>query len=93
MASFSQRKGLKPAQKALQMDVVDEELRNRLWSAIKLSVWDQWTGFVNDPGTIDGLPHVLWALCGKIIMISKEQSHGTTEVYTRVQDFCGAVGQ
>jgi hypothetical protein len=40
-----------------------------------------------------GLPHVLWALCGKIIMISKEQSHGTTEVYTRVQDFCGAVGQ
>jgi hypothetical protein len=31
---FSQRKGLKPAQKPLQIDGMDAELRNGLWSAI-----------------------------------------------------------
>ncbi len=34
MPSFSQRKGLKPLQKTLQVEDLDEELRNRLWSVL-----------------------------------------------------------
>lgn len=32
--SFSKRTGLKPASKAIQLEAVDEELRNGLWSGI-----------------------------------------------------------
>src|SRR2546423_5650197 len=34
MPSFSQRKGLKPPQKLLQLDSIDPELRNRLWNVL-----------------------------------------------------------
>lgn len=44
MALFSQRKGIRPLQKAVQRESMDDELRNRLWSAIKLTVWDNWSG-------------------------------------------------
>nr|VFJ98135.1 MAG: hypothetical protein BECKLFY1418A_GA0070994_10798 [Candidatus Kentron sp. LFY] len=38
---FSKRKGYKPVKKAFQRKSVDEELRNGLWSALKVAVWDQ----------------------------------------------------
>lgn len=38
---FSQRKGLKPVRTILQVDSVDEGLRNRLWDALKLKYWDR----------------------------------------------------
>jgi hypothetical protein len=34
MPSFSQRQGLKPVQKLLQLDSIDQELRNRLWNVL-----------------------------------------------------------
>ncbi|HSS18325.1 MAG TPA: hypothetical protein VLQ29_15360, partial [Candidatus Dormibacteraeota bacterium] len=34
MTSFSQRKRLKPREKIVQIDSIDEELRNQLWSAL-----------------------------------------------------------
>jgi len=34
MASFSQRKGLKPVHKLVQIDAIDEPLRNRLWNGL-----------------------------------------------------------
>ena len=40
MPLFSQRKGIRPLQKAIQREAIDAELRNRLWSAVKLVVWD-----------------------------------------------------
>ena len=40
MALFSHRKGIRPLQKAVQREAIDEELRNRLWSALKLVIWD-----------------------------------------------------
>ena len=42
MPLFSQRKGIKPLQKEFQRESIDEELRNRLWSALKIKVWDKW---------------------------------------------------
>jgi AbiJ N-terminal domain 4 len=52
MALFSQRKGLRPMQKALQFESIDEELRNRLWSALKIAIWDNWSP-EPDPGFRD----------------------------------------
>lgn len=43
MALFSQRKGIRLAQKALQHESIDEDLRNRLWSGLKIVVWDRWS--------------------------------------------------
>ena len=34
MASFSQRKGLKPLHRLVQIDAIDEPLRNRLWNGL-----------------------------------------------------------
>ena len=42
MALFSQRKGIRPAAKAIQRESIDEDLRNRLWSGLKLVLWDNW---------------------------------------------------
>jgi hypothetical protein len=43
MALFSQRKGIRPLQKAIQRESMDDDLRNRLWSALKMALWDKWT--------------------------------------------------
>lgn len=36
---FSQRKGLKPIRKVMQLDSMDAELRNRLWTILALIYW------------------------------------------------------
>ena len=43
MALFSQRKGISPLQKAIQRESVDDELRSKLWSGLKIFVWDRYT--------------------------------------------------
>ena len=44
MSLFSQRKGIKPLKKEFQREAIDDELKNRLWSALKIIVWDQYLG-------------------------------------------------
>jgi hypothetical protein len=41
---FSQRKGLKPATKVLQLDSIDQELRNRLWSVLSEGLFRYFEG-------------------------------------------------
>lgn len=43
MKLFSQRKGLRPAEKAFQLESMDDDLRNRLWTALELGVWRRWS--------------------------------------------------
>jgi len=43
MARFSERLGFNSLEKAIQRESMDDELRNRLWSALKVVVWDKWT--------------------------------------------------
>ena len=43
MTLFSQGKGIRPASKALQIESIDQDIRNRLWSGIKLALWDHWS--------------------------------------------------
>jgi hypothetical protein len=40
MKSFSQRKGLKPVKSVMQVESMDDELRNGLWNALSLHYWD-----------------------------------------------------
>jgi len=66
MKLFSQRKGIKPIKKEFQRESVDEELRNRLWSAIKVIVWDKWRpanfydGYNPSSLVVNGLLDRIW---------------------------------
>ena len=58
MSLFSQRKGIQPAKSAIQRESVDESLRNKLWTALKLVVWDHY-----DSGgrrEVHGICQLLW---------------------------------
>lgn len=39
MESFSQRKGLKPIKSVIQVDSMDDDLRNGLWNALTIHYW------------------------------------------------------
>jgi hypothetical protein len=40
MESFSHRKGLKPVKSIIQVDSMDDDLRNRLWNALTVYYWN-----------------------------------------------------
>lgn len=42
MASFLQRMGHKPMQKAIQLDDLDSELRAGIWNLLTKALWEQW---------------------------------------------------
>jgi hypothetical protein len=44
---FSQRKGLKPMSKEIQRELLDQELRNGLWSCFHVTYLEQWNGLYN----------------------------------------------
>jgi len=44
MKLFSQRKGIKPVKSVIQMDDMDDDLRNGLWDALTIFYWDQVKG-------------------------------------------------
>lgn len=63
MKSFSERKGLKPIRQTIHTDGMTDELRNSLWNALHIAVWES-EGFLHDrfgnlPG-IDGFSAHLW---------------------------------
>ena len=43
MASFSQRNGIRPLTKSIQKESIDEELKNLLWSALTIGLWNYWS--------------------------------------------------
>lgn len=40
MESFSQRKGIKPIKSVIQIESMDDDLRNGLWNALTIHYWD-----------------------------------------------------
>lgn len=61
---FSQRKGLKPIRVGIQVDGIDTDLRNALWDAIQLAVWDKhedrsYYGYLAD-SSLNWLFKLLW---------------------------------
>ncbi|MCD4841696.1 MAG: hypothetical protein K8R08_06800 [Methanosarcinales archaeon] len=41
MKLFSHRHGLKPVKNVIQIDSIDDDLRNRLWDSLKIFYWDK----------------------------------------------------
>lgn len=52
--TFSQRMGLKPVGRPLQIDGMDSVLRNALWNAMTLSYWEQYAPTYNGHGLLGG---------------------------------------
>lgn len=48
MKSFSQRKGLKSVKSVMQVDSMDDELRNSLWNALTVCYWERVTTTIID---------------------------------------------
>ena len=66
--NFSQRIGIKPIRKPLQIDSIDEELRNTLWNVLTAAYWEIYTPSpraVHDPikgSNLERLFKALWIL-------------------------------
>lgn len=66
MGLFSQRKGIRPTAKAIQRESIDDDLRNRLWSGLKIGLWDHWSprehsGFqTHDGKQVELVVKVIW---------------------------------
>jgi hypothetical protein len=66
MPLFSQRKGIRPLEKAVQREAIDDELRNRLWSAMSMCVWNSWQPrdvlghTTTDSMTVEGIVRKIW---------------------------------
>ena len=61
MRLFSQRKGIKPVKSVIQVDSMDDELRNGLWNALTIIFWSQVKGnWISCYERIDFLFKRLW---------------------------------
>lgn len=50
---FSQRMGIKPPKKEIQIDSMDNDLRNSLWNALIIFFWDEIKAYWNKPYTYE----------------------------------------
>lgn len=46
MSSFAQTKGIKPVKSIIQVDSIDEDLRNSLWNVLIIYCWNQLKGHI-----------------------------------------------
>jgi len=92
MTLFSQRKGLKPLQKAIQRETLDQETRNKLWSGIKLTVLDNYhIPLPYESRDIDNKTKIVWRLIIKLWLNYFSKPIDTipsyTEVYKIIRDY------
>lgn len=50
MALFSQRNGIRPLEKAIQRESIDDDLRNRLWTILSVYIWNRLDDSLGTPG-------------------------------------------
>lgn len=62
MLSFSQRKGLKPISEVIQIESMNEELRNSIWNALDNTLWSSYKFLIraNNLSNIFTLSDYLW---------------------------------
>jgi hypothetical protein len=61
MRLFSERKGIKPVKSFIQVDSIDNDLRNGLWNALKLNYWNKLRkGYISSYPTFKELFTKLW---------------------------------
>lgn len=81
MGLFSQRKGITPLKKDFQREAVDDELKNRLWSALKIVVWDEWSpvnmygGYDDKSKIVNSLLDVIWLNYFKFSLDTRPKFH------------------
>lgn len=89
MASFSQRKGLKPIKISPQLDSMDSDLRTALWNALQVCYWDNvvltyYGSYTNDP-IIQPIMKKLWVSYFKFPLDTLPS--GWDETYGRIREF------
>lgn len=62
MELFSHRKGIKPVKNVMQVDSIDDDLRNSLWNALSVYYWDKMEeyDFLSSRQDINFLFKLLW---------------------------------
>ncbi|MEQ9905033.1 AbiJ-NTD4 domain-containing protein [Pectobacterium aroidearum] len=60
MPSFSQRMGIRPMQKVIQRESIDNELRTGIWNALQIYVLDTWQGSLDCASTLNTLSEEIW---------------------------------
>ncbi|MEM2994637.1 MAG: hypothetical protein QXI91_01275 [Candidatus Bathyarchaeia archaeon] len=62
MKLFSQRRGLEKERTEIQVESMDEALRNRLWNLLKIFYWDTMIGltWISDSPPMEGFFTIIW---------------------------------
>ena len=81
MRTFSERYGHRPVQSVLQVESMNDDLRNALWNAFQLAIWDSDRFLYSRSGTpgIDAFSKFLWARLFKKPIDSRPISHGSID--------------
>jgi hypothetical protein len=86
MEPFSQRKGLKPIKTVIQVDSMDDDLRNALWNVLSVFYWDQVkTGRMSDHKATIVLFRRLWMSYFKWPFDTLDDHFKTT--YDRIREY------
>lgn len=83
MELFSQRKGLKPVKKVIQIDFMDRDLRIGLWNALTLFYWNKVSGY-DVPKSIQILIKILWLYYFKEPI---DTLGGWSHTYNKIRDY------
>jgi hypothetical protein len=91
---FSQRQGITPTSKPIQVDSVDDDLRNGLWNGIKTYVIDAQSksgryGYADGDTQFDGLCSIVWHHYFKLTIDSIPDSHYKCESYIKQRFYKG----
>ncbi|GKW14757.1 hypothetical protein PEC301937_07070 [Pectobacterium carotovorum subsp. carotovorum] len=60
MPSFSQRMGIRPMQKIIQRESINNELRTGIWNALQIYALGKWKGSIARLSTLDSLSEEIW---------------------------------
>ena len=66
IVKFSERLGYKKARESIQLEYMDEDLLNSLWSLLKLSIWDDVTYSYHQYGISKDSNQLVYYLCEKL---------------------------
>jgi hypothetical protein len=83
---FSQRKGIKPIKNAVQVESMDDDLRNNLWNALSMNFFDQIRGeFLDARPPIRDLLAAIWTGYFKVPLDTRPE--WGDDAYRRVREY------
>ena len=85
MALFSQRMGITPLKKAIQVESMDDDLRNGLWNVLQVCFWDEsWSEISHQ---LDRIARSVWFSLFKL-PIDTCPSFFSRDIYGRLSNNC-----